>query len=138
MQAKAFLRQLKKIDAMIKNKRIEMSMLWDGATNTVATMHGERVKSSGNPQRSASLSDERLDLEREISSLKEKKRDIISVIEQLNADEYDLLHRVYVQHIRLCDVSATVDMSYSNVTTVHGRALKHVQDILDKREVGNT
>ena len=138
MKAKAFLQQLKKIDALIKNKRIERDMLWDVATNTVATMHGERVKSSGNPQRMASASDARIDLEREIDEciarLTATRRDVIEVIEQLNATEYDLLHKIYVQHILMCDVAQIIDKSYSWVTTVHGRALKHVQNILDARE----
>lgn len=138
MKAKEFLRQLEKIDAIVRNKQIEKAMLWDIATNTVATMHGERVQSSGNPQRMASASDARLDLEREIDEclarLAETKRDVIGVIEQLNTTEYDLLHKIYVQHIQLCDVAIKIDKSYSWVTTVHGRALKHVQNILDARE----
>lgn len=142
MQAKAFLRQLEKLDRMIENKLIEKSDLWGMATNTVAEMRGERVKSTSNPQKMADAVNAMIDLDREIDAcvdrLIDTKRDVISVIEQLNASEYDLLHKIYVQHIPLCDVAIKIDKSYSWVTTAHGRALKHVQDILDKREEKNT
>ncbi len=138
MRAKEYLRQLEKLDSMIENKLIERQRWRDLATDTTAAIRGERVQSSGNQQRMESAIVSMIELEREIDAcidrLVDTRRDVISVIEQLNATEYDLLHKIYVQHIPIYDVAAKSDKSYSWTTTVHGRALKNVQNILDARE----
>ena len=137
MNAKEFLRQIKKLDRLIENKLIEIQRWKDIANNTTATLSGERVQSSGNPQKIADAICRYIDLEREINQdideLVEAKKDVIGVIEQLNATEYDVMHKIYVQHLTLEDVADAYDRTYSWVTTIHGRALKHVQNILNKR-----
>ena len=137
MNAKDFLRQIKKLDRLIKNKLIEIQRWKDIANNTTATLSGERVQSSGNPQKIADAICRYIDLEREINQdidkLVDAKKDVIGVIEQLNATEYDIIHKIYVQHLTLEDVADAYDRTYSWATTIHGRALKHVQNILNKR-----
>lgn len=138
MRAKEYLRQLEKLDRMIENKLIERQRWRDLSTDTTAAIRGERVQSSGDLQRMETAIVSMIDLEKEIDDcidrLVDTRRDVISVIEQLNATEYDLLHKIYVQHIPLYDVATNSDKSYSWTTTVHGRALKNVQNILDARE----
>lgn len=137
MNAKDFLRQIKKLDRLIENKLIEIQRWKDIANNTTATLSGERVQSSGNPQKIADAICRYIDLEREINQdideLVEAKKDVIGVIEQLNATEYDIIHKIYVQYLTLEDVADAYDRTYSWATTIHGRALKHVQNILNKR-----
>lgn len=137
MNAKEFLRQIKKLDKLIENKLIEIQRWKDIANNTTANLTGERVQSSGNPQKIADAIGRYIDLEREINqdidNLVDTKKDVIGVIEQLNATEYDVMHKIYVQHLTLEDVADAYDRTYSWVTTIHGRALKHVQNILNKR-----
>ena len=78
-----------------------------------------------------------IDLENEINNAVDKlidaKKDVISVIEQLEATEYDLIHKVYVQYLSFYDVAEAYDKTYTWVTTIHGRALKNVQEILNRR-----
>ena len=137
MNAKEFLRQIKKLDRLIENKLIEIQRWKDIANNTTATLSGERVQSSGNPQKIADAIGRYIDLEREINQdidkLVDAKKDVIGVIEQLNATEYDVMHKIYVQYLTLEDVADAYDRTYSWVTTIHGRALKHVQNVLNKR-----
>ena len=148
MKAKAFLGQLEKLDKIIENKLIEVEQ-WKsialGVTGggELVKVNGilqkmEKVQSSGNPQKMADAIARYVDIEAEINKcidrLIDVKNDVINVIEQLNPTEYDLLHKVYVQHITLYEVSDLYDKSYSWVTTVHGRALKNVQRILDRRK----
>ena len=137
MNAKDFLRQIKKLDRLIENKLIEIQRWKDIANNTTANLSGERVQSSGNPQKIADAIGRYIDLEREINQdideLVEAKKDVIGVIEQLNATEYDITHKIYVQYLTLEDVADAYDRTYSWATTIHGRALKHVQNILNKR-----
>ena len=98
----------------------------------------DKVQSSGNPQKMADAVARYVDIEAEITEIIDRlidtKQEVISVIEKLNAIEYDLLHKVYIQHQTLLDVAIACERTYSWVTTVHGRALKNVQIILDGME----
>ena len=135
---KKFLKQLKKLDKLIENKLAEKAQWKSIATGTTIQLN-EKVQSSGNQQKMADAVGEYIDMEREINAyidiLIAKKKDVISVIEQLNATEYDILHKVYVQYLTLYDVADIYEKSYSWVTSVHGRALANVRKILDERNV---
>lgn len=137
MKAKDYLQQVQKIDVIIKNKIIEKEQWMSMATSTTASSDGERVQLSGSQQKMADAVvryvELEADIDRYINSLIDTKKDVIEVIEQLPAIEYDILHRVYIQYKDLNDVAAEYGKTYSWITTVHGRALQHVQDILDER-----
>lgn len=139
MDAKKFLRQLKRLDTMITNKLIEKEQWKAISLGTTAQLGGERVQSSGSQQKMADAVCKYIDIESEIDAYIDKlvdtKKDVISVIEQLNTTEYDILHKVYVQYITLEDVACMYGKSYTWVTTAHGRGIKAVQDILDARKV---
>lgn len=147
MKAKSFLQQLPKLNNMIKNKMIEreqwkdlaLGMSSGGASVKInGKMHNvEKVKSSGSQQKMADAVVEYVNIERELNQTIDKlvdiQKDVLEVIERLKPIEYDLLHIVYVQNRTLFDVAEKYKKSYSWVTTVHGRALKNVQNILDAR-----
>lgn len=142
MNAKAFMRQAQKYDRLIENKMSEVAHWRAMALSTTgasAPETGVRVQSSGSQQRMADAIENMVDIENEINAdidrLVDCKREIINVIEQLNATEYDVLHKVYLQGMQLQDVASAKDRSYSWITTVHGRALANVQRILDARNV---
>lgn len=139
MTAKDYLKQLQKIDTLITNKMVEREQWRAMALSITPKMNGERVQSSGSQQRMADAVNSYVDIEREldrcIDEYYDKKREILSTIEQLNATEYDILHKVYVQQIPLEDVARKKDKSYSWATTVHGRALQNVQKILDEKNM---
>ena len=137
MKAKEYLRQIIKIDRMINNKIYE-SMQWKSvALGTTAPVASERVQTSGSKNKMADAMDKYIDLQAEINAdidrLIATKQEIIRTIEQLPAIEYDVLHKVYIQLKTFDVVAIETDHSYSWVTTVHGRALKHVQDLLNKK-----
>ena len=138
MNAKEFLQQIKKLDKIIENTMAEVERWKEIANNTTVNMSGERVQSSGNHDTIARAICTYMDLEVEnkkhIAELVEIRRDIISVIEQLDATEYDLLHKIYVQDFTLQEVASLYDRRYEWATTTQGRALKNVQIILNKRE----
>lgn len=138
MDAKQFLRQLKKLDKMIENKIAEKAMWKTIAFGTSAKMDGERVQASGSQQKMADAVCRYVDIEKEIDEQIDKlidtKQDVISVIEKLKPTEYDILHKMYVQYMSLYDVADIYEKSYSWATTIHGRALKNVQAILDQRK----
>jgi len=81
-----------------------------------------------------------MDIEAEIDNSIDKlialKQEIISVIEQLPTTEYDVLHKMYVQGMTFYEVAEAKNRTYSWCTSVHGRALKSVQEILKGMEDG--
>lgn len=148
---KEFLCQLKKLDKLIENKLIEKEQwksiamgVTSGGESVIVKVNGknelqnmEKVQSSGNPQKMADAVIRCIEIEAEIDryidELIDTRKDVISVIERLPALEYDLLHKVYVQHITLVEVADILNTTYSNATTIHGRALKMVKTILNER-----
>lgn len=151
MKAKEFLEQVKKINTLIENKLAEVAQWKAIATSATAggtdvTINGkvhqmDKVQSSGSQQKMADAVIHYVDLEAEINAdidkLIDTKKDVLKVIEQLEAEKYDLLHKVYVQGFTLDEVAFKYGFSYSWATTLHGRALKDVQIILDERKDEN-
>lgn len=138
MKAKDYLQQLQKLDKLIENKMVERSRWVCIATATTVPLGVERVQSSGNHQKVSNAVCSYTDLEAEIDEcikrLACQRKEIISTIEMLEVAEYDLLHKIYVQYLSLQDAATALDKSYTWVTTMHGTALKHIQQILDERE----
>ena len=132
MQAIKYLRQIEKYNRLIENKGIEREQLRSIAYGITAKSDGERVQSSGNQQKMATAIERMVDLERQIISFEAAKAEIIGTIEQLEAIEYDVLHKVYVQGYELKEID--LGRSYSWVKGVHRKAVSHVQRILDDRE----
>lgn len=138
MKAKEYLKQVRKLDTLIKNKLIEKQQWRDIAMGVTPQLSADRVQSSGEKQKMANAVEKMVEIEREIDEcvdqFVDKKREIISVIEQLEPDKYDLLHAIYVQFQTLEGAAYSMGKSYTWATTTHGRALNDVQVILD---VGN-
>lgn len=156
-RAQEYLEQIGKLNAMIENKIAELKQWKDVAYNVtsggesvviekivnkkrVKEIHNmERVQSSGNPSKMADAIDRIVDLQTEINgmidTLIDTKQEVIKTIEQLNATEYDVLHKRYIQNMTFDEIGAAKGKSKSWSTTVHGRALQSVQRILDQKEM---
>lgn len=138
MKAKEYLLQLKKLDKLIENKLAEKEQWKAMATSSTQQLSADRVQTSGNPQKMADAVCKIVEIEAEIDAFVDKlidtKREVISTLERLNPTEYDLLHKVYVQYFTFEQVAEKHNKSYSWVTTVHGRGLKNVQQIIDRRK----
>lgn len=138
MKAQEFLRQVRKLDLQITNKLIEQQQWKDIALGITANMDGERVQSSGGKSKMASAVEKCVDMEAEIDSLVDKlvdtKKEVIQAIEQLDSPtEYDVLHRRYIQFLSLQEIADHYRKDYGWATTTHGRALKSLQSIMDKK-----
>lgn len=136
MDAKEFLKQVEKLDARIQNKLIEQQQWRELALGITANMEGERVQSSGAKSKMANAIDKCVDMEAEINSLVNMlvgmKKEVIQTIEQLDSPiEYNILHMRYIQFKDLQEIADHYSKEYGWATTTHGRALKHLQIILD-------
>lgn len=136
-EAKQLLRQIEKLDVLIRNKLIEKEQWRDVALGITANMDGERVQSNGSKSRMADALNKCIDMESEIVSLidnfADTKMQTIELIEQLDSPiEYNVLHLRYIQYKSLQEIADHYGKDYGWATTVHGRALKGVQSILDR------
>lgn len=138
MNAKDYLSQIQKLDKLIENKLQEVAHWKEVATSTTVCSEGDRVQSSGSKQKMADAICRYMQMEDEINAaidrLVDTKQEIIETIEMLHIDEYDLLHKIYVQKKELYEAAMEMDRSYRWATSVHGRALANVQKILNERE----
>ena len=137
-EAQVFLEQVEMIDTKIRNKLIEQQQWKDIALNITANMGGEKVQSSGTQSKMADAICKCVDMEREIDSLVDKlvniKKEVIETIEKLNSPtEYNVLHLRYIQFYDLQEIADHYEREYGWATTTHGRALKNVQMILEKK-----
>lgn len=137
-EAQKYLEQVEKLDVIIKNKLIEQQQWRDIALGVTANMDGERVQSSGAKSKMAEAINKCVDMESEIDGLIDQlvdtKKDVIQTIEQLySPTEYNVLHMRYVQYLSLQEIADQYGRDYGWATTTHGRALKSVQNILDRK-----
>lgn len=136
LNAKEFLLQVRKYDYLIQNRLEEICMLKEKAKMLGSvSIAEEKVCTSKNVD---IMQDALVDyvqqeekLKEEIAQCWEKRAEVIEYIDKLGNIEYDLLHKVYVQGKTLYEVAYMNDRTYSWATTVHGRALKNLQAILD-------
>ena len=138
MDAKCYLRQVERLDMQIQNKLIERQQWKDIALGITASVGGERVQASSSQQKMANAIEKCVDMEGEINalvdSLIETKKDVIATIEQIESPtEYDILHKRYIQFLPLREIADRYGREYTTITTTHGRALKNVQNILDRK-----
>lgn len=137
-EAQIYLEQVEKLDARIKNKLIEKQQWRDISLGITANMEGERVQSSGAKSKMADAVGRCVDIEAEIDSLVDilivTKKDVIQTIESLDSPiEYNILHMRYIQYKDFYEIADHYGKDYGWATTTHGRGLKSVGLILERK-----
>lgn len=146
MNVEEFLLQIKKIDTVIDNKLIEITQWKDRATSTTTILTPDKVQSSGSQQKMADSVERWVDLEREINAdideLIKVKKQVIAILEKLtDAEQYDVLHKLYVRHKEFPSVAAVADAVDRSVTWVQVRkkeGLKNIEKILARIKAKKT
>lgn len=137
--AKGFLKGIRKVDRLIRNKIAEKELWLVYATGTTMPLT-EKVQSSSNGQKMENATirymEEVQKIDKRICELLKEKQEKISLIEQLNEIHYDVLHKIYVQNFTFQDVADSYEKSYSTITSIHGRALANLQKIIDAMKEG--
>lgn len=138
MNATEFLLQIKKCEKLIENTKEEIEKWHELAENITVNTSDIRVKISGHSDKVGNSVTEYIDNEKKLQKmlvdLMLKRKSIIDKIEQLQADEYDVLYKIYVQDMKVYEVAAVLDRSYSGIKHIKRNAIKNLQKILDAEE----
>lgn len=136
MKAKIYLKQINELDVKIENKIAEVEDCKAKALSITVAADAERVQSSGSKQQMANAICRYLqlaeELDEEIDGLVDKRQDIIHHIEALQCNEYNILHKMYVQGYELWELPGKMKKSYSWCNAVHGKAISNLQKMLDE------
>ena len=134
MTAKRYMMRVGELQEIINNKYEERTRLYLEAVSTGTSGNGERVQTSAGAGAMTRTVEKYVDIDWQIAGYTREIQEIIRTIEMLEHDEYDVLHKKYVQGMTLRDVSRKRKKSYSWVSHVHGNALISLQMILDRRK----
>lgn len=137
-KAQKYLERVEWIDSIVHNNLVEQRQWQELALSITANMGGERVQSSGSKSKMADAVDHCIDAEdyilQSVQRLKKEKREIISIIEQVESPIcYNVLFMRYIQYKSLQEIADHYKKSYDWVKTTHGRAVAAVQRILDDK-----
>lgn len=135
MEAKEFLLQLQVLKKRIESKRAEIEELKSIAYGITPQAEGERVQSSGNPERMASAVVGYMQLETELSQhlvqYCRAMREVIAVVEQLKEPYYSIIHKHYVRNKPFYEIADEENYSYQYIIELHGIALQKIQKIIN-------
>lgn len=135
MQAKEYLKQIKKLNSMIENKQVELEQLRE-LSKSISSQptDQEYVQSSGTSDKVGNIVVKIVDMQCEINDMIDeyidKKAEITRVIESLECDAYNVLHKRYIQGMTYDSIAESVDLSRQWVMELHNRALEEVNSLI--------
>lgn len=139
MDAKEYLRSIKKVDAIINEKLKEIDNLRGMRYRVTQTLKPVMVSGGGANGGFTDASDRLIDLERaidrDIDRFVDLKREAGALLAKLeNPNHYEVLHRHYILFETFERIAVDMGYTYRNICYLHGRALQAFQRVLDERE----
>lgn len=133
MTAEQYLRQIRKLDAVIVNKLKDHRRWVELAEGVGGFSVGERVQSTRNLHKGADAIGRYIDIETEINELRAKRNGIVAVIEELPPDEYQVIYKEYVEGYMLKELPSKFKRSYDWCKRKKRDGMAMIQEILDKK-----
>lgn len=137
MTAAEYMRQVQSCNRMIENALEDIAFYKNKAVSMGIQYDNTKVKISLGSDRMGAAVASYVSLEDELAETIQKAKaircEVIRTIEQLKADEYDVLHKYYVQGLTIYEIADRCEKSCSWARQTKSRALKNLQIILDKR-----
>lgn len=136
MDAKQYLRQLRRLDDMVNAKLDQVHELRCLAEKVTSAPSLDGVRSSFGQDKMAEVVAKIVDLEssinRDIDELIDLKTSIIALVDSLEDDDYRLILTYRYLNFKTWEQIA-VDMGYTyrHVTRLHGQALLGMKDVLE-------
>ena len=134
MTAEQYLKQIKKYDYIIANKVKEYQHWVDVADGMGGCSMGDKVQSQRNLHKDADAISKYIDIEGEIKELRRKRQAILNTLQQLDPIEYEVLYKIYLDELMLKELCSIFNKSYAWVKSEKKKALKHLQEIIDKEK----
>lgn len=138
MRAKDYLKNIRRIDRIISDKRDEIERLRELVTSISVPM-GEKVQTSSTGDKQERMIIDYLtqsyELEDEIIRLSKERLEALRTIELLNDPaEYAVIYDCYVNGIEDFNrIADNINRSYSFVVKRHSRGIKKIQEIINER-----
>lgn len=129
MKAKEYLKQIKKLDKCIAQKKIECDSLRLLAESAGGIQYGERVQTSPRSDALENKVTRYVQIEQEIYDMTNRfvglKHKIIDEIQGLSEVKHiDVLFKRYVQYKSLEQIAVEMNYSYPYIKELHGHALQ--------------
>lgn len=150
MDAQDFLKRLKILPKIIENCELQKQSWEDRAKNTtsggvsvsvqnkktgeIEKHNFEKVQSSSGGDSMAVAVVSYVDLERKIETLKSEKEWSENLLEQLEANQYDILYKFYILEFRNYEIAYNLKKSISYIEKEKKKGLINLQMLLDSAE----
>lgn len=138
MTAKEYLMQVVRADRMIDNKLHEIQELRRMSVSITSALKDTGECGGGGSGSGdkvgvmvSKIIDMEYELDREIDKLVNLKREVMSVIDQLETTKCEILYKRYLQNKTWEKIAVETGYSYVWVCKLHGRALQDVERILN-------
>lgn len=138
MTAKTYLEQIKKLDALIDNKLSEKESIYDMLTRITPNL-SDMPHGSGSSDKIGIGVAKLVDLENEINALIDKyvdtKKEVQSVIEQLPANQYNVLYKHYFKYETYDLIAEEMFYTRRNVEILAKKGLDEVFRIISHNTI---
>lgn len=140
-EAQEYLLQVRKLDANIGSKLEQVAHLKAMTTKITTTLKQDVISGGGNQDKVgdaiAKIVDLEAEINRDIDAYVDKKREIIGVIEAVEAaDQMEVLQKRYLLYEPLEQIAVEMHCTYRNVCYIHGRALQAVTELMKGKKHG--
>lgn len=134
MDTKQYLRQISRLDKMIKNKIVELYQLKELYTSISAIKSDENVQTTPNFDKIgtayAKIFEKEQELDEIIDLYVDKKSIIISQIDQMDDEtQYEILFSRYIERKTFEKIADEMSYSWRQIIRLHGIALKEFEKL---------
>lgn len=136
MTAEEYLLNVRRYDTMIDNKLAEIDKLKRLADSISPELKNVVVSGSRNVHRVQDIWNKIIDLNREatedIDRFIDYRQEVINTIQKLPVQEYDVLHKHYVQYMTWDQVASAMHYSLARIMRIRKKALLNLSEILQR------
>lgn len=133
MTAIEYLKQIRKLEEMIRHKLLDHKRWVEVAEGLGGFSVGERVQSSRSLEQIPTAIINYVTIEQEIGELRRQRAEIIKVIESLPRKEYNVIYKLFVEDMTMKEVAYHYGRSYDWVKMHKRSAMRRIQAILDEK-----
>ncbi len=138
MEAKDYLLQLKKNEAMTVNALQEIERLKTMAAGMSGSAEGERVQASKSADKMGNAVIRYIELEEDLQQKTleyfNERQKTLALMSTLPPDEYAVIFARYVEGLEYYEIAERSGKSYSWTKKKHAKGLRLIQAVLDKEE----